>query len=168
MTREMFGFVDCLLKQYPEFVMLVLTKDEPGWVKKEAMQQGIPENKLIITTAPREKMPLYISLSDCSIFFIRPTYSKKATSPTKHAELMGMGIPVICNDIGDTGQIIEQTKTGIMIPEFDEAEYEKQIQKMKELLVIPKEYIRQTAFQYFDLESGAANYLQVYKRILKD
>jgi glycosyltransferase involved in cell wall biosynthesis len=168
MTKEMFGFVSCLLKQYPEFVMLVLTKDEPAWVKSEAIQQGIPENKLIIATAPRERMPLYISLSDCSIFFIRPTYSKKASSPTKHAELMGMGIPVICNDIGDTGNIIEQTNTGVVIREFAEAEYEKQIQKMDEILVIPKEYIRQTAFQYFDLASGAASYLQVYKRILKD
>ena len=99
----MFSFVKCLLEQYPDFVMLVLTKDEPAWVRSEALQQGIPADKLIITTAPREKMPLYISLSDCSIFFIRPTYSKKASSPTKHAELMGMGVPVICNDIGDTG-----------------------------------------------------------------
>ena len=130
MTKEMFGFVSCLLRRYPEFVMLVLTRDEPAWVKAEAIQQGIPEDKLIITTAPREKMPLYISLSDCSIFFIRPTYSKKASSPTKHAELMGMGVPVICNDIGDTGHIIEQTKTGVMISEFTETEYEKQVQKM--------------------------------------
>ncbi|MEP7373395.1 MAG: glycosyltransferase [Chitinophagaceae bacterium] len=166
MTMEMFGFVGCLLRQYPEFVMLVLTKDEPGWVKSEAMQQGIPEDKLVITTAPREQMPLYISLSDCSIFFIRPTYSKKASSPTKHAELMGMGIPVICNDIGDTGHIIEQTKTGVVIQEFAENEYEKQIMKMNEILNIPKEYIRQTAFQYFDLKTGVASYLRVYKRIL--
>jgi glycosyltransferase involved in cell wall biosynthesis len=168
MTKEMFCFVKCLLDKHPEFVMLVLTKDEPAWVKAEAMQQGIPSDKLIITTAPREKMPLYISISNCSIFFIRPTYSKKASSPTKHAELMGMGVPVICNDIGDTGKVIEETKTGIMIREFSEAEYKSQIEKMSEVLTISKEHIRQSAFKYFDLEAGAAHYLQVYKRILKD
>ena len=168
MTREMFAFVGCLLRQDPEFVMLVLTKDEPGWVKSEALQQGIPGDKIIITTATREKMPLYISLSDCSIFFIRPTYSKKASSPTKHAELMGMGIPVICNDIGDTGYIIEQTKTGVIIQEFAATEYEKQIIKMNEVLKIPKDHIRQSAFQYFDLKTGAGSYLDVYKRILAD
>ena len=27
---------------------------------------------------------------------------------------------------------------------------------MNEVLAIPREYIRQTAFQYFDLEAGAA------------
>lgn len=168
MTKEMFQFVKCLLEQYPDFVMLVLTKDEKDWVKAEALQQGIPADKIIITTATREKMPLYISLSDCSIFFIRPTYSKKASSPTKHAELMGMGIPVICNDIGDTGHIIEQTKTGIMVREFSEKEYKEQIKKLDEIMAIPKEHIRQTAFQYFDLDGGVADYLRIYKRVLKD
>lgn len=168
MTKEMFSFVKYLMDKHPEFVMLVLTKDEPAWVRAEAMQQGIPADKLIITTAPREKMPQYISISDCSIFFIRPTYSKKASSPTKHAELMGMGVPVICNDIGDTGRIVEETKTGFMIKEFSETEYKKQIEKMNDVLAIPKEYIRQSVFQYFDLEAGAAHYLQVYKRVLKD
>jgi glycosyltransferase involved in cell wall biosynthesis len=168
MTREMFGFVKCLLDKDPDFLMLVLTKDEPAWVRAEAQQQGIPTDKLIITTAPREKMPLYISLSDCSIFFIRPTYSKMASSPTKHAELMGMGIPVICNDIGDTGRIIEETKTGIMINEFSEHEYRKQVARINDICSISKEHIRQSAFSYFDLEAGSAHYLQVYKRVLKD
>ena len=45
---------------------------------------------------------------------------------------------------------------------------EKQVQKMDQVLAIPKEYIRQTAFQYFDLKAGVDSYLQVYKRILKD
>jgi len=167
MTKEMFQFVKCLLQQYPDFVMLVLTKDEKDWVKAEALQQGIPADKILITTASREKMPLYISLSDCSIFFIRPTYSKKASSPTKHAELMGMGIPVICNDIGDTGRIIEETGTGIMIKEFSEVEYRTQAKKIDEIMSISKDHIRQAAYCYFDLDAGVAKYLEIYKRVLK-
>ena len=81
---------------------------------------------------------------------------------------MGMGIPVICNDIGDTGHIIEQTKTGVIIQEFAETEYEKKIIRMNEVLKIPKGYIRHAAFQYFDLKTGAGSYLDVYKRILTD
>jgi len=168
MTKEMFQFVNCLLEQDPDFVMLVLTKDEKEWVRTEALQQGIPPNKIVITTASREKMPLYISLSDCSIFFIRPTYSKKASSPTKHAELMGMGIPVVCNDIGDTGRIIEETRTGIVIKEFSEVEYRTQAKKIDELMSITKDHIRRAAYRYFDLDTGVAKYLEIYKRVLKD
>ena len=168
MTKEMFQFVKCLLELHPEFVMLVLTKDEKEWVRNEALQQGIPADKVIITTASREKMPLYISISDCSIFFIRPTYSKKASSPTKHAELMGMGIPVICNDIGDTGRIIDETRTGIMIKDFSESEYRAQVKRIDEIMSISKDHIRRAAFRYFDLDAGVAKYLEIYKRVLKD
>ena len=168
MTKEMFQFVKCLLEQDPDFVMLVLTKDEKESVRAEALQQGIPSDKIVITTASREKMPLYISLSDCSIFFIRPTYSKKASSPTKHAELMGMGVPVVCNDIGDTGRIIEETRTGIVIKEFSEVEYRTRAKKIGEVISISKDQIRQAAYRYFDLDAGVAKYLEIYKRVLKD
>jgi glycosyltransferase involved in cell wall biosynthesis len=91
-----------------------------------------------------------------------------ASSPTKHAELMGMGIPVICNDIGDTGFVINDTQTGIVINRFDGEEYNKTVQRMPWLLSISKETIREGAFKYFDLEKGAGEYLSIYKRILKN
>jgi hypothetical protein len=54
---------------------------------------------------------LNISLFDTSIFFIRPTYSKKASSPTKQGEIMAMGIPLICNyGVGDTDEIVKKCK----------------------------------------------------------
>ena len=168
MTKEMFEFVNCLMVQHPEFLMLVLTKDEPAKVWKEAMKEGIFPENLVVRYASRKELPVYISLSDCSIFFIRPTYSKIASSPTKHGELMGVGVPVICNDIGDTGRIIEQTKTGILIKEFSEKEYNEQIKKFDEIMAIPKDHIRRAAFLYFDLDAGVGDYLQIYKRVLKD
>jgi glycosyltransferase involved in cell wall biosynthesis len=165
MTKEMFSFFKRLLLQQPEFVMLMMTKDDPDKVLSQAKEFGIPPDKLIVRFAGRNELPDYISLSDCSIFFIRPTYSKIASSPTKHAELMGMGIPVICNDIGDTGKIIDETKTGIVINTFSDDAYDAAIGRMPELLAIDKEHIRKAAFQYFDLEMGAAGYLGLYKRI---
>jgi glycosyltransferase involved in cell wall biosynthesis len=168
MTKEMFSFFKELLLQYPGYTMLVLTKDDADNVKNEAAQYGIPAEKIIVRYAGRNELPDYLSLSDCSIFFIRPTYSKMASSPTKHAELMGMGIPVICNNIGDTGHVIEDTQTGIVINNFNEKEYRQVVAKMPELLAIDKNKIREGAFKYFDLEKGAGEYLQIYKRLLKD
>jgi glycosyltransferase involved in cell wall biosynthesis len=166
MTKEMFTFFNRLSAKYPEFVMLVLTKDDPDKVKREAAEYNIPPGKIISRYAGRNELPDYLSLSDCSIFFIRPTYSKIASSPTKHAELMGMGIPVICNDIGDTGYVINDTQSGFVIKEFTTDEYDRVINNFQELLSISREKIRSGAFKYFDLENGAGHYLQVYKRIL--
>jgi len=167
MIREMLDFFGSLTKKDPLFKMLILTKDDPELVKQLTRDAGIDADKLIVRYAERKELPVYISLSDCSIFFIRPTYSKIASSPTKHAELMGMGIPVICNNIGDTGLVIKETGTGILVKKFTENEYEKVIAQIDQLLQIPKEKIRQAAFQYFDLSKGTADYLNVYKRIFK-
>ena len=166
MTAEMFDFYKLLLIKHPGFVMLILTKDDRDKVINEAIAAGIPGDKIFVRYALREQMPGFLSLSDCSIFFIRPTFSKTASSPTKHAELMGMGIPVICNDIGDTGTIINATGTGAVIHSFEESSYRLVIDKLSELFALPKSMIRQKAFEYFDLKTGASAYEKLYKRIL--
>ena len=80
---------------------------------------------------------------------------------------MGMGVPVICNSIGDTGHIIDETGTGAVIKEFTNAEYDRVIAQMDSLLSISKEKIRNSAMQYFDLGKGVADYWEIYKRILQ-
>jgi glycosyltransferase involved in cell wall biosynthesis len=79
---------------------------------------------------------------------------------------MGMGIPVICNNIGDTGNIIEATKTGIVVNEFSDSDYDKAVDELPQLLTIPKEMIRQAAFEFFDLKMGAKKYAALYSKIL--
>lgn len=167
MTNEMFAFYKRLLIQYPDFVMLVLTKDDREKVIKESVAAGIPPEKIFVYYARREQVPLYLNMSDCSIFFIRPTYSKTASSPTKHAELMGMGIPVICNDIGDTGNIITATQTGAIVNSFADHDYDKVIEKLPQVFAISPSFIRKAAFDYFDLIKGAERYAELYSKIIK-
>jgi glycosyltransferase involved in cell wall biosynthesis len=166
MTKEMFRFFGKLSEKYPEYVMLILTKDKPEQVRQEAAAEGISANKLFVTYSGRDQLPAFVALSSFSIFFIRNTFSKQASSPTKHAELMGMGMPIICNDIGDTGYIVSTTNTGLVINDFDEASIERAITQVEFLEKMDKEYIRQTALKYFDLEEGVKKYLQLYNSIL--
>jgi glycosyltransferase involved in cell wall biosynthesis len=166
MTHEMFSFYKRLLLKHADFVMLILTKDEKARVINEAVAQGIPADKIFVCYAPREEVPAYLGISCCSIFFIRPTFSKTASSPTKHAELMGMGIPVICNNIGDTGNIIETTRTGVVIHAFLDNDYDKAIERLPQLLTISKDVIRKAAFEFFDLKMGAKKYATLYSKIL--
>jgi glycosyltransferase involved in cell wall biosynthesis len=162
----MFLFFKILLQTHSEYKMLILTKDDKEVVYREAEEAGIDKEKFRATYSDRKGLPLYIALSSCSIFFIRNTFSKMASSPTKHAELMGMGVPVICNDIGDTGNIIKATGTGLLLNEFDEASIKAAIAKLPETEAIDKMHIRQSAKNYFDLRNGAQKYLQVYTSIL--
>ena len=162
----MFDFFKLLQEHDPSFVMLLLTKDDPDIVRKEIEDAGVPPDKVFITYAERKHLPEYLCLSTCSIFFIKNTFSKMASSPTKHAELMGVGIPVICNDIGDTGKIISQTQTGLVVDRFNSKEYLEVINRVDTVLAINKVQIRNAAFQFFDLSNGVNKYLNIYKRIL--
>jgi glycosyltransferase involved in cell wall biosynthesis len=89
-----------------------------------------------------------------------------ASSPTKHAELMGMGVPVICNDIGDTGNIINETATGIVVNKFDKFSLEEAVNKIEALNNIDKEGIRNCAENYFDLKTGVQKYLDLYHSVI--
>lgn len=166
MTHEMFAFYKRLLWKYPDFVMLILTKDGKAAVIQEAMAGDIPPDKIFVTYARRDEVPAYLGISNCSIFFIRPSFSKTASSPTKHAELMGMGIPVICNNIGDTGNIIEATRTGVIVNAFSDNDYDKAVERLPQLLGISKEVIRKAAFEFFDLKTGTGKYAALYSKIL--
>jgi glycosyltransferase involved in cell wall biosynthesis len=166
LTGEMFRFFSLLLKKDPTFKMLVLTKDDPARVHQEAASLGIPADRLLVTYAERKRLPVFMALSALSIFFIRDTFSKKASSPTKHAELMGMGTPVICNDIGDTGNIIRATGTGLVVNEFDDASLQAAVDAVDSLVGLEKSMIRRAAFRYFDLNEGAERYRALYQDIL--
>ena len=123
-------------------------------------------SKIFVTYADRNSLPIYLALSNLSIFFIRNTFSKMASSPTKHAELMGMGIPVICNDIGDTGNIIRETKTGFLVNDLSEIGLMEAVNNIGAIEMMDKEPIRESAKQLFDLEIGVQRYLKVYQNIL--
>jgi glycosyltransferase involved in cell wall biosynthesis len=166
MTGEMFRFFVQLQKQHPDYVLLVLTKDDSDLVRREAVASGVPPDKIVVTYAARSVLPVYLALSACSIFFIRNTFSKMASSPTKHAELMGMGIPVICNDIGDTGNIVLTTKTGILINQFSDADFKSGSAAIGWAESLDKSYIRNCAKALFDLETGAEKYRALYNKLL--
>ncbi|HVG39985.1 MAG TPA: glycosyltransferase [Chitinophagaceae bacterium] len=167
MTNEMFLFFKQVQQTIGGYKMLILTKDDPLNVRAEVDSLGINTNDIVITYADRKNLPAYLSISTLSIFFIRNTFSKKASSPTKHAELMGMGVPVICNDIGDTGNIIEKTKTGFLVNTFDAEKFEVAITKIPQLEVLDKQLIRDCAIDLFDLKAGAKKYEMLYRQVLE-
>ena len=100
---------------------------------------------------------------DASIFFIKPSYSKKASSPTKQGEIMAMGVPLICNaNVGDTDLIVTKYESGIVIDKFDKETFKNNI-------IDPSKFdsdkISEGAKDYFSLTEGVQRYLSVYKAV---
>jgi len=165
MTDEMLDFFKVIKEEIPSLVFLFITHDDRKKIHSMATAKGIDPADIYVQPADRNAVPLYLSVSDWNIFFIKDAYSKKASSPTKQGEVMAMGIPIICNDIGDTGKIINESKSGIVLSEFSTSEYVKAGDALQDLLLIEKKTIREAAVKYFDLKQGVAVYQKIYSQI---
>jgi glycosyltransferase involved in cell wall biosynthesis len=165
LEKEMLDFFLEMRKTIPASKFLFITQDPPEKIYSAAKESGVDVKDIIVQPALREEVPFFLSLSDRSIFFIKDAYSKRASSPTKQGEIMAMGIPLICNDIGDTGKIIEASKAGSLIREFKKEEYRRVIAQLQPLEEAGKAANRNAAFEYYDLGKGVKNYLEVYKKM---
>lgn len=165
MLDEMLDFFKELKKQRPNSKFLFITKDNPEHIFNHSKNKGIDSESILIQPAQREELPSLLSLVDSSIFFILPAYSKKASSPTKQAELLAMGIPVICNNnVGDTGKIVLDHKVGWVVNKFNSNEYLSIINSLD--FNYDKEHLRKVANTYASLEIGANEYLSIYKKLI--
>ncbi|MFN8144925.1 MAG: glycosyltransferase [Bacteroidia bacterium] len=164
MLDEMLDFYKQLSLKYTNSKFLFITHESPDLIHKHARLKQIPDDKLIIYKADHDEVPTYLSLSHLSIFFIKPVYSKKGSSPAKMGEILSMGIPILCNsEVGDTTEIIGSTKTGAVLKSFTPADYDYLIDQIPRLLATPKTQIREAALQYFSLEKGVEKYNKVHK-----
>ena len=165
MLKEMLAFVKEYGRANENTYFLVLTGEPPEMVMAAAENAGINRDILRIKKVIRTEMPLYISLGKISIFFIKPSYSKKASSPVKQGELMAMGVPVVCNSaVGDSGEVVERYNAGIVIDQFSPEAYKLAIEKLKKTEFSPGPIIK-GAKDYFSLEKGVQTYMQVYQEI---
>lgn len=166
MLDEMLDFFSCLIKVKPASTFLFITTEPKETILSKAALKGIPKEKLVIRAASRNEVPLYLSLSDLSIYFIKPCYSKKASSPTKTAEIMGMGIPIITNSgIGDVDQILADSGAGLLIKSFNFEEYIHVINQISLFLTIEKTKIINTSYNHFSLEKGIQLYQSIYDKL---
>ena len=166
MMDEMLDYFKVHLEKYPKTTFLWVTKDKPEEIITQSKKRGV-ESKIVIKGSERKELPQLLSICDASIFFIKPMYSKKASSPTKMAELLGMGIPLICNSgVGDTEEIVEKEKVGLVTHDFTESSYRILVESFDDLLSIPKNQLRGVAQKYFSLEKGVKQYEEIYKKIL--
>jgi glycosyltransferase involved in cell wall biosynthesis len=165
MLEEMFDFFKRLLMKC-NTKFLFITYDDPENILRVARAKNINEDLIRIVKAQHIQVPSLLSISDLSIFFIRPLYSKMASSPAKQGEIMSMGIPIICNsNIGDSDRIIREANGGMIVRSFTDEDYDFVVEQIPDLLLKSKEKIRATAVHYFSLEKGVRNYGDVYESL---
>lgn len=168
MIDEMMDLFKIALSKLPTSKFLILTTDLPQIAFDTAKKAGIDINKIIVKRAERNEVPSLIALCQFSVFFIKPSYSKKASSPTKLAEILGMGVPVLCNgNVGDVQEIVENGNVGVVINDFNAEVFNNAIDTILSKIPVDKYQISAYAKKYASLEDGIGKYHHVYQKIAK-
>ena len=95
---------------------LVVNKGEHEYIKTVFKRYDIDENMYKVISSDFENVHKYLNISIASIFFIPPTHSKKASSPTKFAENLLCHLPSITNiGVGDMQILMNKYNVGYIL-----------------------------------------------------
>lgn len=167
LTDEMMQFCKKLSSIILNARFLFITPHKHNEIIEVAEKHGISANQMIIKSASRHEVPALLSFSNYSVFFIKSCYSKISSSPTKHGEIMAMGIPVITNaGVGDVKEIVEKYNSGFVLDDFSDANYDACIQAFMHTNFDRKE-IRKGAEEFYSLNTAVEKYKKVYDDIFK-
>jgi glycosyltransferase involved in cell wall biosynthesis len=167
LPRQMFGFYKTMEELVPGLRFLIVSGESPEPFHRMMQEEGIQESKVIFTSAQRDELPALISLTKFAVFFYQSSFSRQATSPTKLAELMSMGIPVVCSDnVGDVNEILKSTEAGTVCDPNNPVTWPHAAKQLIDLSKNrKKDEIRKWAIDLFDVQIGIKRYNEIYKNL---
>lgn len=167
MLDEMLDFFKILLMKNNNSKFLFITQDNSDQIFEKCFKKEIPINTILIKKSSRAMMPTYIGVSNYSIFFILPFYSKKASSPTKMGEIMNLGIPIVCNiGVGDVEKIMNECMPELLVNDFNKKEYNRIINLILNNYKVDQQKIMNSSFKYYSLKNGIKKYNDIYSQLL--
>ncbi|MCI5130887.1 MAG: glycosyltransferase [Candidatus Electrothrix sp. EH2] len=162
---DVLKFFKKLRKQVPGAILHILNRGDHDYILEKISIADISTESFQIESTDHQGVSNAIGKMDAGIFFIKPSYSKQASSPTRMGEFLGCGVPCISNaGVGDIQEILEKEQVGVTLKEFSETELANGLQSLLELTQQPDihQRCRQTAIKYFSLKNGVASYNRIY------
>ena len=169
MAEETARFMALAYRQDPQTFALVMTQTPPEQIAARLRELGVPEDSFRVGRVAPNDVPKYLKASDVAVSFIRACYSKLSSSPTKIAEYLAAGLPVVTNSgVGDVDEVIEGDRVGVVIRDFDDETFRRALEEVEALRAEGDlaERARESAERRFDIERvGGAKYRRIYARL---
>lgn len=169
LTEQMADFFAVFTRRRRDAHMLWLTNGSHERVKELMKSRNVPVDQFSVATVPARSVPSYLSAADAGLSFIKRCFSKIASSPTKNAEYLACGLPLIINaGIGDSDALIDEWKAGALLENFNDAEYERVGTLIEAMTAQPgaRTSARAIAARLFDLQTvGVERFAALYERV---
>lgn len=172
MLGEMLDFFKAAGKFVKNAHFLILTQTGETYVRDFMKAKGLDETSVTVSLVEPEAVPRYLSICDVGLFFIKPVFSKLSSSPTKFAEYLSMGLPVITNSgIGDTEEVVKRYNLGAVINDFGKEAYIGAIKSVTDMLRTEKDALtsrcREAAERELSLGMASRRYREIYNELEK-
>jgi glycosyltransferase involved in cell wall biosynthesis len=131
---------------------------------------GLSMERITILAETYDRMPQYLRACSAGIAFIKPVPSKEGSSPTKIAEYLASGLPVVVNaGVGDLDRFVEREGVGVVLRSFEAPELDRRARFLAAALH-EREFLRErcaaVAVRLFDVQTvGVAKYCALYRGI---
>jgi len=166
MLDPMLDLFGALRERNSEARFLFLTRDGVDRIHRAAERREVPKEALIVRSSSYEEVPAWIAAADHSVFFIEPGRSGAAVSPTKQAEILAMGLPIVCNaGIGDGDRILSETGAGLVLDDLSETALGRAADRLLEWEGPDAEGIRSVAEERLSLAEGIRRYDELWESL---
>lgn len=148
--------------------LLLVSRQDPTAFRAKLAEHGCAD-ELVVRSARREEVPGWVSQADASMCFIRPQFSKRASAPTKLGEILGCGVPVAVNVIGDMARVVEGSSAAVVVGDFSSPE---SVRVAAAKLIASagdpgtRAEARRLAERWYALEDAIVAYERVYRGML--
>jgi glycosyltransferase involved in cell wall biosynthesis len=169
LTRELAEFFREAQNADPTVFLLVLTQSPETLITTQLASAAISADDYLVRRVAPAEMPAWLAAADIAISLVKPSYSKIAMSPTKFAEYLASGLPVISTrGIGDLDAQIERERVGVLLDDFTPASYRRAFLAANALRQEPgfRGHAAAVAQRLYDLHAvGGVRYLRLYSAL---
>lgn len=164
------AFIAAAARRDPEARFELTTRDDPAAVRAAIDPDGQLGLRLHIGPSDSDRVQEVLWQQTALVmFYAGGEVSELGRSPTRMAEILGCGLPVVANDgVGDVAHIIREHRVGVLAAGPEPAAMDAAFDELLALLDDPDlpRRCRHAAEAVFSLSGGTADYAALYARIV--
>ena len=144
----------------------IISQDDPTIIQSLVDPKNVLGRRLKISSCLPQDIPNAIKEHSISTMFYKGgETSELGRSPTRLAEVLSTGMPVVVNrGVGDVADVVTQNRVGIVLDGIDATSISDAIDNLNSLYLDKEIHkrCRDTAEKIFSLEFGINNYRKIY------
>ena len=164
----LFRFYSEVKRRSPSATLKLVTRDNPDRLLDAARECGIRSDDIEITASSPQDVPVHLSDMAVALMFFKAGVGKLGSAPTRMAEVLACGIPVVGNaGVGDMGLLIQRYDVGVVLEDGSAEAIASAVDHLYDCLQDTDLADRccHAASDYFSADIGAARYRDLYRSI---